>query len=134
MKRLLVLAPLAMPLILGLAGLTGCAGGSSSTQTPPPQPSISNFTASPTSITDGSSAALTGVFANGTGVITPGNLPATSGVAVTVSPNTTTTYTLTVTNASGTAVTATATVNIVTSVMVAVAVTGVPLVGVTVSV
>jgi len=118
MKRLLVLAPLAMPLILGLAGLTGCAGGSSSTQTPPPQPSISNFTASPTSITDGSSAALTGVFANGTGVITPGNLPATSGVAVTVSPNTTTTYTLTVTNASGTAVTATATVNIVTSVMV----------------
>ncbi len=117
MKRLLVLAPLAMLLILGLAGLTSCGVEPSSTQTAPP-PSISNFTASPTSVTDGLSAALTGVFANGAGVITPGNLSATSGVGVTVSPTTTTTYTLTVTNASGTAVTATATVTVSTSVMV----------------
>ena len=109
--------------IVGLAGLTGCANGSSSTQTPPP-PSISNFAASPTSITDGSSAALTGVFANGTGVITPGNLSATSGVGVNVSPTVTTTYTLTVTNASGTAATATATVNIVTLVTVDLASSG----------
>ena len=42
----------------------------------------------------------------GTGVITPGNLQATSGAAVTVSPTATTTYTLTVTPSSGTAVTA----------------------------
>jgi hypothetical protein len=85
MKRLPVLAPLAVILSLGLTGLTGCGGGSSSTKTPPP-PSISSFTANSATITTGASAALTGVFANGTGVITPGNLPATSGVAVDVSP------------------------------------------------
>jgi hypothetical protein len=118
--KTLLLAPLAMSLILGLAGLTGCGGGSSSTQTPPPPPSptITSFSASPTTLTTGLSAALTGVFANGTGVITPGNLPATSGVAVTVSPTATTTYTLSVTNASNTAVTATATVTISTTVTV----------------
>jgi hypothetical protein len=115
MKRLFVLTHLAMTLSLGLAGLTGCGGGSSSTQTPPPPPpppSISSFTASPTSIPGGSSSALIGVFINGTAVITPGDLSATSGVAVTVSPTTTTTYTLTVTNASGTPATATAKVTV----------------------
>jgi len=112
MKRLLVLTHLAMTLSLALAGLTGCGGGSSSTQTLPPPPSITGFTANRASITDGSTAALTGVFANGTGFITPGNLPANSGVAVTVSPTTTTTYTLTVTPTSGTAVTATATITV----------------------
>jgi hypothetical protein len=115
MKRLLVLAPLTVTLSLGLVS-TGCGGGSS-TPTPPPPPSISSFAANPTSITNGSSAALTGVFANGTGVITPGNLPATSGVAVNVSPTSTTTYTLTVTPASGTAVTATATVTVASAVV-----------------
>jgi hypothetical protein len=112
MKRLLVLTHLAMTLSLALAGLTGCGGGSSSTQTLPPPPSITGFTANHASITDGSTAALTGVFANGTGVITPGNLPANSGVAVTVSPTTTTTYTLTVTPTNGTAVTSTATITV----------------------
>jgi hypothetical protein len=73
-----------------------------------PAPTITSFIAIPTTITTGSSATLTGVFANGTGVITPGSLTDTSGVGVTVSPTATTTYTLTVTNASGTAVTATA--------------------------
>jgi len=111
MKRLPVLAPLAVILSLGLTGLTGCGGGSSSTKTPPP-PSISSFTANSATITTGASAALTGVFANGTGVITPGNLPATSGVAVDVSPTATTTYILTVTPASGTAVTAVTTVTV----------------------
>ena len=107
------LAPLAMTLGLGLglAVLTSCGGGSSSTQ-PPPPPSITSFTANSTSITVGSSATLTGVFANGIGVITPGNLPATSGVAVTVNPTATTTYTLTVTPTSGTAVTATAIITV----------------------
>jgi hypothetical protein len=112
MKRFLVLTQMAITLTLGLAGLTACGGGSSSTQTSEPAPSITSFTANHTAITDGSTAALTGVFANGTGVITPGNLPATSGVAVTVSPTTTTTYTLTVTPTSGTAATATATVTV----------------------
>ena len=115
MRRLFVLAPLAMILILGLAALTGCGSGSSSGQTTPP--SITSFTGNPTSIVAGSSAALTGVFANGTGVITPGNLAATSGVAVTVSPTATTTYTLTVTPTSGAAVTATATVTMALAVV-----------------
>lgn len=112
MKRLLVLTQLALTLSLGLAVLTGCGGKPSSTQTSDPPPSITSLTANRTSITDGSTAALTGVFANGTGVITPGNLPATSGVAVTVSPTTTTTYTLTVTPTSGTAATATVTITV----------------------
>jgi len=113
MKRLLVLTQLAITLSFGLAALTGCGVGSSSTQTSdPPPPSITSFTANHTSIADGATAALTGVFANGTGVITPGNLPATSGVAVNVSPTATTNYTLTVTNASGTAATATASVTV----------------------
>ena len=56
--------------------------------------------------------ALTGVFANGAGVINPGNLPATSGVAVDVSPTATTTYVLTVTPTSGTAIAAVATVTV----------------------
>ncbi len=112
MKRLLVLTQLAI-ISLGLAALTGCGGGSSSTQvSDPPPPSITSFTANLTSITDGSTATLTGVFANGAGIITPGNLPATSGAAVTVSPTATTTYTLTVTPTSGTAATATATITV----------------------
>jgi hypothetical protein len=112
MKRLLVLTHLAMTLSLGLAGLTSCGVRSSSTQALDPPPLITGFTANRTSITDGSSATLTGVFTDGTGVITPGNLTVTSGVAVTVSPTATTTYTLTVTPTIGTAVTATATVTV----------------------
>src|SRR5271163_1870590 len=118
MKRPLVLTQLAITLILGLAALTGCGARPSSTQTsdPPPPASITSFSANRTSITNGSTAALTGVFANGTGVITPGNLTAASGVGVTVSPTATTTYTLTATNASGTAVTATAKVTVTATV------------------
>ncbi len=110
MKRLLVLTSLSLTLGMILAGLSGCGGGSSST--PPPPPSISSFTANSATITTGTSTALTGVFANGTGVINPGNLPATSGEPVNVSPTATTTYILTVTPASGTAVTAVATVTV----------------------
>ena len=72
MKRRLVLASLAIAVSLGL---TGCGGGSSSTQTS--APSIADFAANPSTIASGSSATLAGVFANGTGVITPGNLPVT---------------------------------------------------------
>lgn len=107
--KLLRLAPLAVTIGLGLTGLSGCGGGSSTTQAPP---SITSFTANPTSIANGSSATLTAVFANGTGIITPGNVAATSGVAVAVNPTTTTLYTLTVTSASGAVVTATATVTV----------------------
>jgi len=111
MKRLLTVVPPSIILIVALASLTACGSGSSSTP-PPPPPSITSFTANDSLITEGSSATLTGVFANGTGVITPGNLTATSGVGVTVSPTATTTYVLTVTNQSNTAVAAPAIVTV----------------------
>jgi hypothetical protein len=81
-------------------------------------PTITSFGASPATISSGTSASLTAVFANGTGVITPGNITVTSGTAVSVSPTTTTIYTLTVTPPLGTAITQTTTVYISSSVMV----------------
>lgn len=80
--------------------LSGCHGGGSS-PAPAPGPSITTFAASPASITAGASTRLTGTFAYGSGVITPGELPATSGVGVSVSPVVTTTYLLTVSNPAG---------------------------------
>jgi len=98
------------------------AGGPAATQTVTvtvnQPPTITSFVASPATISVGTSAGLTAVFANGTGVITPGNLPATSGKAVNVSPTTTTIYTLTVTPSTGTAITQTLTVFIQSSVAV----------------
>jgi len=82
------------------------------TLTVTPAPAITSFTANPTTISAGSSSTLTPVFSGGTGVITPGNITATSGTGVTVSPTTTTTYTLTVTPVLGNAITATATVTL----------------------
>jgi hypothetical protein len=111
MKRILVPSIWAMSLAASLAGLAGCGGSSTSTQTVPPA-SITSFTASANTITDGQSATLTGVFSGGTGVITPGNLAATSGVAVSVSPTASTKYTLTVTPVSGTAATAVASITV----------------------
>jgi hypothetical protein len=75
-------------------------------------PTITSFVASPATITAGASSTLTGVFSNGSGVITPGNISVTSGTGVSVSPTATTTYTLTVTPTTGTAVTQTATVTV----------------------
>jgi hypothetical protein len=90
----------------------GPAATQTATVTVVPAPTITSFVASPTTIGPGGSASLTAVFANGTGVITPGNITVTTGTAVNVSPSTTTTYTLTVTNSIRTAVTQTATVTI----------------------
>ena len=64
-------------------------------------PTIRSFNANRATITVGANTTLTGVFANGTGVITPGNIPAKSGTAVTVSPAATTTYTLTALDDAG---------------------------------
>jgi N-acetylneuraminic acid mutarotase len=69
--------------------------------------------ASPTTITVGGTAGLTGTFTNGSGIITPGNLVATSGTAVPVTPLATTTYMLTVTNSAGTTATQTVTLTVV---------------------
>jgi hypothetical protein len=76
--------------LLGTVTFTGCGGGGSGSggggnNNPPP--TISSFTASPATVTDGSSAMLTAVFNNGTGSITPGNISATSGTAVSVTPH-----------------------------------------------
>ena len=100
-------------LLVLLPALMACGGGSSSTQnTPPAAPVITSFSAAAGTITAGGSTLLTGVFANGTGVITPGPLTVTSGTGVSVSPASTTTYTLTVTNSAGTSITRTATVTV----------------------
>jgi hypothetical protein len=109
MKRILAPVALAISLSVCLGSLIGCGALAS---TPPPVPTIASFVANPATITAGASATLTGVFAGGTGVITPGNLPATSESGVTVSPAATTTYTLTVTSSSGAVVTATATITV----------------------
>jgi hypothetical protein len=94
------------------AGWSGPPVTATATVTVYPAPTIASFVASSPTINLGGSTTLTGVFANGTGVITPGNIAATSGTAVTVTPTTTTMYTLTVTNGAGTAVTAAATVTV----------------------
>ena len=111
-NKSIVLAAVAAVSGLGIITLGGCGGGNSggggggNTS-----PSISGFSSSPAIVTDGATAKLTATFANGTGVITPGNTSVTSGTAVSVTPpnDATTTYTLTVTGTSGATVTATTT-------------------------
>ncbi len=107
----------ALGVAIGLLGFQiqcgGGGGGGSPAAAAPAAPSIASFVANASTITAGGTAHLTGVFANGTGVITPGNIPATSGTAVSVSPSTTTSYTLTVTSATGSAVTQDAGVTVV---------------------
>ncbi|MFP5250245.1 MAG: hypothetical protein ACLGP3_10510 [Acidobacteriota bacterium] len=97
-----------------MASLTGCGGGSSSGSgsNNNPAPAIASFSANPATIAPGSSASLTAVFSNGSGVITPGNLAITSGASVSVSPTATTTYTLTVTGSTGSPATSTTTVTV----------------------
>jgi len=109
MRRISARAAYAVALSVCLGCVIGCGGSGSSG---PPPPTITSFVASPATITLGGSATLTGVFSNGTGVITPGNLSATSGTAVSVSPAANTTYTLTVTPSSGAAITQTAIVTV----------------------
>jgi hypothetical protein len=110
MKRYIALAA-SLALTVSLGSLAGC-GGSTSTVTTPPLAYITSFAATPSTIAPGASSELTAVFGNGTGVITPGNLPVTSGTAVSVTPSATTTYTITVTPSSGVAATQTVTVTV----------------------
>lgn len=104
MRRAGFSAAWAVACFVGIASITGCGGGSSGggSNTTPPQPTISSFGPGQATIEVGSSTSLTATFSNGTAVITPGNLPVTSGTPVTVTPTATTTYTLTVTGGSGT--------------------------------
>ena len=111
-NKSIVLAAVAAVSGLGIITLGGCGGGNSGgVGGGNTSPSISGFSSSPAIVTDGATAMLTATFANGTGVITPGNTSVTSGTAVSVTPpnDATTTYTLTVTGTSGATVTATTT-------------------------
>jgi len=74
-------------------------------------PSISFLKANPATITAGQGTLLTFSF-TGTGVITPGDIPVTSGEQLPISPASTTLYTLTVRNAAATTTTATVTVTV----------------------
>jgi len=100
----------AMALALACGGGGSSSGGNSSTAS---TPSITSFAANPSTVTVGGTSALTGVFANGTGIITPGNLSVASGTVASISPTATTIYTLTVTNASGAEAHQTASVTVV---------------------
>jgi hypothetical protein len=85
-----------------LNGTVGVATSTSATVTVVPSPSISSLIPDSYGIGLGSSTNLTPTFANGTGIITPGNIPVTSGNSITISPTANTTYTLTVRNLAGT--------------------------------
>jgi hypothetical protein len=65
-------------------------------------PTITGFYAGASVINAGHATTLTPIFANGTGVVTPGNVSVTNGAAISTGTlNTTTTYTLTVTDSDG---------------------------------
>ncbi len=67
-----------------------------------PLPTITSFVAGASAINAGHATTLTAIFANGTGVLTPGNVPMYNNVAVSTGTlNATTTYTLTVTDSDG---------------------------------
>ena len=107
----LALLMLVLPVACG-----GSSSSSSSTSGGTTQaPSITSFIAVSGRIPSGATALLEGTFHNGTGVISPGNIPMTSGTPVPVSPAATTTYTLTVTSSGTTPVTQTATVTFLPS-------------------
>jgi len=107
-----VFAAVAAVFSLGIVTLAGCGGSSGGGGGNTNPPAITSFAANPASITAGSSSSLTAVFSNGTGVITPGNIAVSSGVATSVSPTATTTYTLTVSGPGGPNATSTAVVTV----------------------
>ena len=104
----------ALVLIL-LFGLLGCGTSSSSSSSGKgSMPTITSFTANPTSMNAGTSSTLSWAAAGATSVaITPGTFTSTSASgSTTMNPTVTTTYTLTATNAAGSAAsTLTVTVN-----------------------
>jgi hypothetical protein len=78
-----------------------------------PLPAIASFGAAPAALVSGNSAQLTAVFSQGTGSITPGNIPVASGAPVSTGPlAASTTFTLTVTNPAGDTAAASATVTV----------------------
>ena len=104
----------ALALILfACLGLAGC-GATTSPGSPAGKPTITSFSADPTSINSGTSSTLIWAAAGATSIaIAPGTFMSTSASGSTnMSPTTTTTYTLTATNPAGsTTSTLTVTVN-----------------------
>jgi hypothetical protein len=98
---------------LTVTSSSGAATSSTIAVTVVPAPAIASFSASPASIAAGSSSSLTAVFANGTGIVTPGNLAVSSGVAFSVTPAATTVYTLLVTSRTGATAAASVTVTVI---------------------
>src|SRR5580658_2287133 len=102
--------PLLTFVLLACAGLAGC--GSTTLSGSPAGtgavPTISSFTADPSSIGSGTSSSLNWTTSGAASIaITPGTFTSTAASGSTnVSPTTTTTYTLTATNASGSATSA----------------------------
>jgi hypothetical protein len=93
---------------------TNAAGSSSARATVTvvaPKPLIASFTASPATISAGSSATLEWSVSGATGLSLDNGIGAVTGTSHSVSPSATTTYTLTATNAAG-SVTASATVTV----------------------
>lgn len=84
--------------ILVLLGCAGGGGGAVSPSTPSPAvPTISSFTATKGTITEGTGTTLTCLFANGVGTVDHGVGPIESGVPITTGTvNTNTTFTVTV--------------------------------------
>jgi hypothetical protein len=82
-------------------GVTQIKTSSSTHVTAVAAPSITSFDSLASTIALGGSTNLVPIFANGTGVITPGDIAVSSGDQISVSPTTTTSYTLAVTNAAG---------------------------------
>ncbi len=79
--------------------------------TPAPAPTISSFTASPTTITSGYSTFLSWDVTNADTISIDNGIGTVTGSLITASPTVTTTYTLTATNSNG-SVTRTATVTV----------------------
>ena len=100
-------------------GATHVRWSDSATVTVLPAPTITSFAPTAGTIRSGTSATLNAVFADGAGIITPGNIPITSGTGVPANPTSTTTYTLTVTNGAGRTVSRTATVTVTTGTLTA---------------
>lgn len=75
-------------------------------------PSIAVFTTSASRLTKGQPATLTAWFVGGVGMLTPGNLPLSSGIPVMVAPSITTTYQVKVTNSLGIAASAEVTLQV----------------------
>ena len=88
--------------VLGLLAWVSC-GGSGEPSQPPAKPSITSFTASPTTIEAGGSSLLAWSIADADTASIDPEVGTVTGNSITVAPSQTMTYTLTASNSAGTA-------------------------------